>query len=141
MGENLLKAADRALQISKQPASGRLFHEMRTALKLAEGAMRQAAHWRSDTRWAKPAVFVAQAHQMARGWLHRPSVASKKLFVMLAQALLQMARDLDRLETMATGQKGIILTPYEAVNPLTRIAHLAAPGTMPSGLLSKGRAA
>jgi hypothetical protein len=141
LGENLLKASDRARLIARYPASGRNFMELRTSLKLAEGACRQAGHWRGDARWVKVAVFLEQAHQLARGWLHRPSVSTKKLFVYLADALLRMARDLDELETKATGQHGTILTPYEASNPLTRIAHMVAPGTMPSGLLSRGRAA
>lgn len=141
LGENLLRAADRAKQLATSPRSGPLFVELRNCLKLAEGACRQAAHWRADARWAKPAVYLQQAHQMARGWLHRPSVQSKLMFVHLAKALVQMAKDLDRLELMATGKLGTILTPYEAANPLSRIASMVAPGTMPSGLISKGRAA
>lgn len=139
--DNLRKGEDRCILLATHPLSGRNFTELRECLKLAEGAARQAAHWRGDVRWAKVAVFIEQSHQMARGWLHRPSSSAKKLFHYLGAALHQMAYDLDRLQTMATGTNGIIVNAEHAANPLTRIAHMRAPGTMPSGLMSQGRAA
>lgn len=122
LGSNLMLAADRCKQIAQYPKSARPFTEMRASLKLAEGAARQAAHWRGDIRWLRPALYLEQAHQLARTWLHRPSVESKRLFKGLAAALIQMAKDLLRLETMATGTKGLILTPYAVTNPLSKIA-------------------
>ncbi|MEI6281973.1 MAG: hypothetical protein WCP82_04550 [Alphaproteobacteria bacterium] len=122
LGTSLMLAADRCKQIAQQPRSARNFTEMRASLKLAEGAARQAAHWRGDIRWLRPAIYLEQAHQLARTWLHRPSVESKKLFTGLSSALLQMAKDLLRLENMATGSSGLILTPYSGSNPLSKIA-------------------
>ncbi len=142
--DNLKKGEDRCKLLATRPLSGLAFKELRECLHLAEGACRQAAHWRGDVRWAKIAVFLEQAHQMARGWLHRPSTSAKKLFHYLGAALHQMAYDLDRLETLAVGINGVILNAEHAANPLTRIAHMAprAPGTtLPAGLLSHGRAA
>ncbi len=142
--DNLRKAEDRCKLLATHPQSGRAFTELRECLKLAEGACRQAAHWRGDERWAKIAVFVEQAHQMARGWLHRPTSSAKKLFHYLGAATHQMAYDLDRLQQMATGINGVVVNVEHAANPLTRIAHMAPrmPGSaMPSGLFSKGRAA
>ena len=138
--ENLRKAEDRCKLLATLPKSGRNFSELRDCLTLAQGAARQAGHWRGDVRWVKVAVFIAQAHQMARGWLHRPTSSAKKLFHHLGAALHQMAYDLDRLQTMATGTNGLIVNAEHAANPLTRIQHMA-PRNMPAGLLSKGRAA
>src|SRR4051812_6877983 len=79
--------------VAAGPESGIHFMRLRRALKLAEGCCRQAGHWREDARWFNPGVKLEQVHQKAREWLHRPSVQSKKLFVMLAATLRQMALD------------------------------------------------
>ena len=87
---------------------------MRKRLKLCEGACRQAAFWREDSRWLKVGLKMEQAHQIARTWLHRPTVKSKKLFTSLAAALRKVERDVERLERGRTGIMGMILPTPEA---------------------------
>lgn len=112
--ENLRGAADDCDIIAKQPASGFYFDRMRKRLKLCEGACRQAAFWREDSRWLTVGLKMEKAHQIARTWLHRPTVKSKKLFTGLAGALRKVERDIHRLETQRTGISGMILPATEA---------------------------
>ena len=111
--ENLRGAADDCDIIAKQPRSGEMFDRMRKRLKLAEGACRQAAYWREDSRWLQVGLKMEKAHQIARTWLHRPSVKSKKLFIGLAAALRKVEKDIQRLETQRTGIMGMILPEVE----------------------------
>lgn len=99
-------------KVATRPESGAAYISLRANLKLAEGCCRQAAHWREDTRWLEPGRKMEQAHQIARAWLHRPTVQSKKLFTGLAAALRKILGDLERVETMATGRVGAILPIY-----------------------------
>jgi hypothetical protein len=131
MKSNLSRAAVYADHISRYPASGHSFIKMRAALKRVEGACRQAAYWRQDARWLRPGLMCEKAHQIARTWLHRPSVQSKKLFTGLAAALRKMAVDIERLQTARTGQLGMIL-PKEQKPPTTSAS---VPVKRPSGLI------
>ena len=106
---SLRGAIDDCVEIASQPRSGPQFERLRAKLKLVEGCCRQAAAWREDTRWLPIGITVEQAHQRARGWLHRPTVASKKLFLMLADNLRLLEKAVVGLQTKATGRKGIIL--------------------------------
>jgi hypothetical protein len=112
--ENLRGAADDCDQIAKQPLSGVHFDRMRRRLKLCEGACRQAAFWREDSRWLPIGIKMEEAHQRARTWLHRPTVKSKKLFTKLGDNLRQLARAVDRMETARTGRMGMILPEVQA---------------------------
>jgi hypothetical protein len=112
--ENLKGAADDCDLIARFPQSGVAFDRMRKRLKLVEGACRQAAFWREDARWLQPGLKMEQAHQIARTWLHRPSVQSKKLFAGLAAALRRMHADIDRLEAMRAPRLGMILPRLQA---------------------------
>lgn len=122
---NQLQVAGEACDhIAQRPESGVHFSRLRRALKLAEGCCRQAAYWRSDARWLGPGIKLEQAHQKARRWLHKPSVESKKLFVLLGAAVRKMALDLAILETAATGRTGTILPkplPYTRENRAIQI--------------------
>ncbi len=124
-------AIDECDKIAKYPASGEAFSRLRLALKLVEGCCRQAAQWRLDRRWVDIGMQFAIAHQIARNWLHRPSVESKMLFTKLAYALRANLRDLKRLETRPTGRTGAILT---ASGP-SRSFDLGHTGRMPAGLI------
>lgn len=135
MKENLRLAAEKADEIAKNPLSGRAFDALRTHLKLAEGCCRQAAHYRGDVRWLRPGIIIEQAHQIARAWLHRPSVESKKLFTGLAAALRKILVDLKTFEKQATGRVGSIIVPDEYRNPLVQVRG-AHGGLLPMGLKS-----
>lgn len=86
-----------------------LFGRMRQSLKLAEGSCRQMAEMRGDARWLTPRIYLEKAHQIARAWLHRPSVQGKKLFTGLGAALRTMLADIDKLQNQRVGRTGLIL--------------------------------
>lgn len=133
MKNQLRSAAADCDLIAKFPQSGEAFKRMRKSLKLVEGCCRQAAHWREDARWLSPALHMEHAHQIAREWLHRPTVQSKKLFTGLAAALRQILADLLKLETMPSGRVGSIIVPGYG----NRLVNLAGhPLRMPAGLVS-----
>lgn len=111
---NLKSAAADCDFIANFPYAGPTYKRMRTSLKLAEGACRQASYWRQDARWLQPGLQIEEAHQRARAWLHRPSVQSHKLFTKLGAALRRMLFDLERLEKMKTGRVGTILPKPQA---------------------------
>lgn len=143
---NQLKVAAEACDhIAGRPESGIHFMRLRSALKLAEGCCRQAAYWRSDTRWLQPGIKLEQAHQRARAWLHRPTIEAKKLFVMLAAAVRRMALDLAILETAATGRTGTILPKPKRYDRENRAIQIPAAYHLPrmsAGgiIISDGRA-
>lgn len=146
MKSELKSAACEADLIASHPKSGLAFGRLRASLKNAEGCCRQLAVFREDSRWLIPGVTLEKAHQIARAWLHRPSVKSKKLFTGLAAALRQMYVDLEKLETARVGRTGAILP--SAVDPKRRgsapmpFHGLKTPGGiyLPSGLSSRGLA-
>lgn len=109
MAENLAGAIEDCEAIARQRESGARFDSLRKRLKLVEGCCTQAAYWRQDARWLPLGVMMEQVHQRAREWLHYPSVQSKKLFVMLADNLRKLEREVRRLRFMATGKTGVML--------------------------------
>lgn len=124
----LSEAAEACDHVAARPESGIHFIRLRRALKLAEGCCRQAAMWRGDARWLEPGVKLEQAHQIARDWLHRPTLESKRLFVALAAALRQMTLHLAMLETAKTGRSGSILPKARHLGRKT-----GAPVQVPAG--------
>jgi len=114
MRENLRGAADDCDLIANHPSSGPAFDRMRKRLKLVEGCCRQAAYWREDARWLPMGVKMEQAHQIARKWLHRPTVQAKKLFTGLAAVLRQFADQLDKLQNARSNRVGLILPKPQA---------------------------
>ncbi len=117
--------------IAKYPRSGAPFISLRKSLKLVEGCCRQAAHWREDARWLGVGLQFEKAHQIARSWLHCPSIKTKKMFTLLAAALRSNLVQLQRLETAATGHVGAILTPWTPSKTLD----LGNTHRLPSGLI------
>lgn len=115
MRQNLRQAAAECDFIARQPTSGAPFTRLRECLKLAEGCCRQAGHWRQDGRWFQPGIQLEHIHQVARSWLHRPTVESKKLFTMLAEVLRKWDADLHRLQTRPTLRSGEILPKPQRV--------------------------
>lgn len=109
--QNLLSAAADCDSIAQKPLSGEAFTRMRASLRLCEGACRQMAYWRGDDRWLTPGRYMESIHQKARGWLHRPTVESKKLFTTLAASLRDTHKVLLALLNNKTGRVGTISTP------------------------------
>lgn len=105
--ENFRLAAQYCDDLAKLPKKGPTYKNLREALKLLEGAARQAAYWRQDARWLQIGLMMGEAHKRAGHWLrkHYPSPLFKKL----AQNLRMGQRAADRLRTARTGCIGTIL--------------------------------
>lgn len=133
MVDNFRVAAQCCDDLAASPVTGPPYNRLRQALGLIEGACRQAAAWRQDSRWYPLGLKMAEAHKRAGDWLrgardkktnmpirlapdHR-----RRCFTMLAANLRageKMARD---LKTRATGTIGPILPePYRIIRPMQK---------------------
>lgn len=107
LSDSFKAAAEACDGLANEPKTGPNYLRLRRHLKLIEGAARQAAHWREDSRWLKVGVDVAHCHEMAGAWLR--SHAPRTYFTKLAAALRNLHKSTERLRTQATGQRGAIL--------------------------------
>jgi hypothetical protein len=127
---NLRGAIDDTEQLSRLPLPGPTYARLRERLKLVEGAARQAAHWREDTRWLPLGIQMETCHQLASKWLreHYPP----RIFLGL-KAHLQVALQFsDRLKDDATGRIGTILPeqlpePHRETRPV-QVGDISAAG-------------
>jgi hypothetical protein len=120
LADNFKSAAQDCDTLSKRPRNGRAYDDLRRKLKLIEGACRQAAYWRQDTRWLPIGLMIEDVHQRAGGWLRGvPTTDGRKiplaagqlhpLFAKLADNLRALYTVAEDLRTKATGRSGIIL--------------------------------
>ena len=128
MAENLRKAIYHARELAVSPRKGPAFIAFRAELKLVEGACRQAAVWRQDTRWYPLGVMMEDVHQRAKEWLRGvvdtetgqrrmiPEGVKHPLFTKLADNLESLLANVEQLRTKATGRMGMIL-PVERPGP------------------------
>jgi hypothetical protein len=107
--EHLRLAADKCYEIARQPKSGPQFDAMRKALKVCEDCCRKVGSLREDARWLPMGLKMEEAHQIAREWLHRPTVKAKKLFSGLGDQLMFFLAAIEKLETARTNRVGMIL--------------------------------
>lgn len=140
--QSLKRAISLCNDIARQPKSGPQFIALRAELKLVEGACRQAAVWREDTRWLAVGIKAEQAHQYARIWLDRPTVQSKKLFTLLAAVLRRWFVELSAVRDSKVGRSGIILpesmAPGMPEQPRLVLpdVQMFSPRPMPAGLIA-----
>jgi hypothetical protein len=143
MYDNLRTAIDACEKLATAPLKGPVYNQFRAALKLVEGACRQASAWREDTRWLPVGLMMEEAHKRAGEWLRgikqadgkrRPIPFGEKhpLFVKLAENLRGLLKIVDELRTKATGRVGMILP--EAGAPI-----MAGMARRESGLLVPAR--
>lgn len=137
--ENFRKAAEHAEDLAKLPRKGPNYKAFREELQLIEGACRQAAAFRDDTRWLSIGLKMAACHKYAGDWLRgyklpngvRVTLAEGQrhpLFMELAEKLRAFATIADGFRTKATGQRGIILPPTQpGPHRDTRPVHITVP--------------
>lgn len=145
---NFRLAAEHCENLAKLPRKGPSYVRLRESLKLVEGACRQAAMWRDDTRWLRIGLMMAEAHDRAGTWLRgikRPNGQRVKLaeghmhplFMKLAEHLRTLAVKAEDFRTRSTGRTGILL-PQVLAGPHrdTRPVHISVPAVLqrPSGL-------
>jgi hypothetical protein len=104
---NFAKAAEDCDLLAVLPARGPTYARMREELKIIEGACRQVAHWRGDTRWLTIGLQMEFAHQRAGYWLRYQH--PRPLFSKLADNLRAGAKAARVLRHRATGRLGPIL--------------------------------
>jgi len=113
LSDSLKAAAECCDKLAAEPKTGPNYVRLRRHLSLIEGAARQAAHWREDSRWLKVGLDAAHCHAKAGDWLR--SHAPRLYFTKLAASLRQIYISTERLRTMPTGRMGAILPiPHHA---------------------------
>jgi hypothetical protein len=121
LAENFRLAAEDCDKLATRPRKGRAYSSLRDKLELVEGACRQAAYWREDTRWLQIGQMMAEAHKRAGDWLRGIKVEGSPvrvkiapghmhpLFVKLAENLRAAQARAEEFRTKATGKIGTIL--------------------------------
>ncbi len=106
---------------------GPVYRHLREELKLIEGALRQAAWWREDTRWLYIVSIPANAHKSAGKWLRERHAAWK--FAKLAEILRYGLKATEDLKTKRTERLGLILPkPLPPPARDTRPVQVKTPG-------------
>lgn len=66
---NFRLASEHCEDLAKLPRKGPTYKNLIEELKLIEGACRQAAVWREDSRWLRLGLMMEEAHKRAGDWL------------------------------------------------------------------------
>lgn len=116
---NARLAAEDCGKLAKKPREGETYDHLRNAIKLIEGACRQASAWRGDTRWLPIGLAMEEAHTKAGEWLRGVKVAGQRIrlaerhnfecFTALAENLRALASNMEKLQHTKTGRAGMIL--------------------------------
>ena len=126
LSENFRLAAEDCEKLARVPRKGLIYQSLRDKLELLEGACRQAAHWRGDSRWLQIGLYMAKAHELSGEWLRgirvtpnapRVKIAAghmHPLFVKLAENLRAAQAKAEEYRTKATGKMGTILPAVQA---------------------------
>lgn len=148
--ENAKKAAEHCDKLAWAPLRGPVYVQFREELKLVEGACRQAAAWRGDTRWLRIGLMMAEAHRRSGNWLRAYTskdgrAAANPLFMKLAENLRALEKQAEGLKTQATGrasmtQGPILPAPIEGPHRDTRPVQVKTPGglILPPGWREQG---
>ncbi len=119
---NFRLAAEHCEDLAKLPRKGPTYKKLCDELKLIEGACRQAAVWREDSRWLRLGLMMEEAHKRAGDWLRgiaqpgggRIPIAEgvrHPLFMKLAENLRAGLIRAQETRHNATHTRGIILPP------------------------------
>jgi len=123
MRTSLREAIQASNDLAVRSRGGEAYDRLRDNLALVEGACRQMAMWRGDSRWLPFGMEMAEAHRRAGGWLrgYTKRVGNtvvfiawragtlNEAFVKLSAQLAMILDILDKMEKAKTGRVGIIL--------------------------------
>lgn len=87
---------------------GDIYVRFRRKMKLIEGACRQAAMWRGDSRWLPFGIKIHEAQERVGKWLREHPFEPRKL-VALAALLEQSYHGAIKLKEARTNRTGLIL--------------------------------
>lgn len=145
--DNLRKAIQDCLTLARVPNQGPAYVRLRDEAELIEGACRQVAAWREDTRWLGIAFMIAIAKEKAGTWLRgyktpngiKIKLADRHRFEMfnkLADNLRLLMVKVDEYQHKRTGKVGLILPePQRAVHRETR-PHSMSGLILPDGFVA-----
>lgn len=118
--DHLEAAATHCAALAELPLKGPTYEKLRAELKIVEGACRQAAHWREDSRWLPLGLQMEAIHNKCGNWLRMR--APSELFRKCAEALVNAHDVVESLRLKATGRKGTILPDMPALPRNTSVA-------------------
>ena len=117
---NFRLAAEHAKLLATSPRKGPTYDLLRKELSLVEGACRQSAAWREDSRWLPIGLLMEEAHKKAGDWIRGikmpdgsrvkyPNRILFELFTKLSENLSELHRAAIARRDARTGKLGIIL--------------------------------
>lgn len=104
-----------ALAQQEHRIKGQRYNRLRTELALIEGASRQAAMWRGDTRWLPIGRFANECHRRCGNWLRKRE--APVLFTKLAENMRMMLTAAQRMKDARTGVRGPIVPEQPKYEP------------------------
>ena len=151
--DNFKSAIRHCEALATSPKKGTAYRALRTNLRLIEGACKQAAAWRQDTRWLRIAFMMGEAHKRAGDWLRgikQPNGPRIPLapghrhpaFMGLAENMRKGLAIAEGYRTRATNHVGTVLPePLPGPHRDTRPVHVSGFKARESGLLVPEHAA
>ena len=115
LSTNFKLAANNCIKLAVDPLKGRPYRELRSQLQLIEGACRQTANWRGDTRWLQIGMRCAQALELSKNWIIKyrfDTAFLHKLFTKLSEFLAFGYKLSEDLRTKKTSTMGPVLPSY-----------------------------
>ena len=114
LAENFRIAAEKCEKLAWHPKRGYEYLAFRSAIRLIEGACRQAAAHREDWRWLPIGMAMGEIHKRCGGWMRSSATkdarkAVEPHFKKTAEILRALAVEAERVRTAATGRLGMIL--------------------------------
>jgi hypothetical protein len=122
-----------ALAVQINRVKGQRYVKLREHLMLIEGASRQAAFYRGDSRWFQIGQFAAECHKKCGDWLRFKTRGP--MFQKCAENMRMMERAAEQMRDRATGVRGDILPPQPKYEPENRSVPVRTPGgiILPAG--------
>lgn len=115
---------DLALQHNR--IAGQRYVKLRDNLMKIEGASRQAAMWRDDSRWLLIGQHAAECHKKCGDWLRFKTRG--RMFEKCAENMRMMLAAAQQMKDRATGVRGAILPATPKYDPANRSVQVRTPG-------------
>lgn len=121
-----------ALALQEHRIKGQRYVRLREHLHLIEGAARQAAVWREDSRWFAIGQFAAKCHRECGDWLRFRSRG--RMFLICAEHMRTMLKVAEHFRDAATGRLGAILPDMPKYQPENRPVQVRSSLIIPEGV-------
>lgn len=132
---NFREAAEHCegLALQQNRVQGQHYVKLRDNLMKIEGAARQAAMWRDDSRWLLIGQHAAECHKKCGDWLRFKTRG--RMFEKCAENMRMMLAAAQQMKDRATGIRGAILPEMPKYDPVNRSVQVRTPGglLLPAG--------